>query len=242
MIYFFVLHSFLRQVRFKNIMTNLKLGVLFSGGKDSMYAAWLEQNRGAEITCLITLRSDNKESFMFHTPSIELTDRQALLMELPLLAFRTAGQKEKELWDLERAIKEAVEQFDINGIVTGALASNYQAERIQKICDRLGLECFNPLWQKDQIELLKELVKNKFEVIVAGVFAYPLTKEWIGRKIDKKFISEMKKLQEKWKINPSGEGGEIETLVINCPLFRKKLNVKLKKLVGEKHSWRGEFE
>jgi asparagine synthase (glutamine-hydrolysing) len=222
-------------------MNKPKLGVLFSGGKDSMYAAWLEKERGNEIVCLITMRSDNPDSFMFHTPAIELTDRQAMLMELPLLAFRTRGEKERELWDLERAINDAKERFGIDGVITGALASNYQFERIGKICERMGLICVNPLWKKNQIELLQELLKEKFEVIVSGVFAYPLTKEWVGRKIDAGFIKEMEKLQEKYKINPAGEGGEIETLVVNCPLFRKKLNVKLKKVVGEKHSWRGEF-
>jgi len=219
----------------------LKLGVLFSGGKDSMYAAFLEKKKGAEIVCLITMRSENKESFMFHTPAIELTEKQAKLMDLPMLSFRTMGEKEKELWDLERAILDAKTRFNIDGIVTGALASTYQTKRIGDICERIGLVCINPLWKKDQIELLQELVKEKFEIIISGVFAYPLTKEWVGRKIDKKFIEEMKKLQEKYKINPAGEGGEIETLVVNCPLFKNKLNVKLKKVVGEKNSWRGEF-
>jgi uncharacterized protein (TIGR00290 family) len=126
--------------------------------------------------------------------------------------------------------------------VTGAVESVYQASRVQNICNKLGIECFNPLWQKNQIEILEDLVKNKFEVLISGVAAYPLDKKWIGRKIDKKFIKEIKILSEKYKINPAGEGGEFESLVVNCSLFKRKLNVELKNVFGDGNAWRGEFE
>ena len=216
----------------------MKLGILFSGGKDSTYAAYLAKKAGNEIKCLISLYSENKESYMFHTPAIELTKKQAEVMDLPLLTFKTKGEKEKELIDLEKAIKEAVKKYKIDGIVTGALASVYQASRIQKICDELKIKCFNPLWRKDQIKLLEELIENKFEVVIVGVFAYPLSEKWIGRKIDKKFIDEVKILQDRYKINPAGEGGEFESFVLNCPLFKKGLKVKRITVHGEKNSWR----
>ena len=219
----------------------MKVGVLFSGGKDSTYAAWLAKKEGHEIACLITLFSQNKESYMFHTPAIEMVEEQAKLMNLPLVKRATPGEKEEELIDLKQAIKKAVKKHQIEGIVTGALASDYQASRIIDICKNLKLECINPLWHKDQIELLEELVKNKFEAIISGVAAYPLDKKWIGRKIDPRFIEEIKKLHERYKINPAGEGGEFESLVISCPLFRKKLNFKIMDVIGEGNSWRGLF-
>jgi len=220
----------------------MKLAILFSGGKDSTYAAYLAKKQGYELTCLIAIESENKESFMFHTPSIKQTEKQASVMEIPLMVVRTKGEKEKELIDLEEGIKRAKKEYRIEGVVTGAVASVYQSTRIQMICDKLGLEVFNPLWQKNQIELLEELIKNKFEVIITGVFAYPLDKKWLGRKMDKKFIEEMKKLQEKYKINPAGEGGETESFVLNCPLFKKKLKIIGFKDFGEKNSWRREIE
>ena len=219
----------------------MKVGVLFSGGKDSTYAAWLAKKEGHEIACLITLFSQNKESYMFHTPAIEMVEEQAKLMNLPLVKRATPGEKEEELIDLKQAIKKAVKKHQIEGIVTGALASDYQASRIIDICKNLKLKCINPLWHKDQIELLEELVKNKFEAIISGVAAYPLDRKWIGRKIDSRFIEEIKKLHEKYKINPAGEGGEFESLIISCPLFRKKLNFKIMDVIGEGNSWRGIF-
>jgi len=220
----------------------MKLGVLFSGGKDSGYAAYLAKKLGYKLGCLISLASMNKDSFMFHTPAINLVKKQAKLMGLPLIILETKGNKEEELLDLKQAIKEAVIKYKIKGIVTGAVASVYQATRIQKICDGLGLECFNPLWQKNQIELLEELLKNRFEIILSSVAAYPFDKNWVGKKIDLDFIKEMKKMQEKYKINPAGEGGEFESLVINCPLFKKRLEVKIKNIVGSGNAWRAEIE
>ena len=53
-----------------------------------------------------------------------------------------------------------------------------------------------------------------------------------------KFINEIKKLQEKYKINVAGEGGEFESFVLNCKLFKKKLIIKDQKIKGSKNSWR----
>ncbi|MBI4116250.1 diphthine--ammonia ligase [Candidatus Pacearchaeota archaeon] len=221
----------------------MKLGVLFSGGKDSTFAAWLAKKNGYEIACLISIISENKESYMFHTPSVSKTEKQAEAMEIPIIIRKTKGEKEKELNDLKKAIKKAKEKFKIEGIVTGAVESVYQASRIQKICNELNLECFNPLWQMDQIELLEGLIKNKFEIIITGVFAYPLDEKWLGRKIDKKFVEEIKKLQEKYKINPAGEGGEFETFVLYAPkLFKRKLKIKSFEDFGEGNSWSREID
>ena len=220
----------------------MKLGVLFSGGKDSTYAAYLAKKNRYEISCLISIISENKESYMFHTPSISKTEKQSEAMNIPIIIQKTKGKKEEELDDLKNAIKKAVKKFKIEGIVTGAVESVYQASRIQKICNELNLECFNPLWQKNQIELLDNLIKNKFEVIITGVFAYPFDEKWLGRKIDKRFIEEIKKLNEKYKINPAGEGGEFETFVLNCPMFKRKLKIKSFEDFGEGNSWNREVE
>ncbi|MBI2044312.1 diphthine--ammonia ligase [Candidatus Pacearchaeota archaeon] len=221
----------------------MKLGILFSGGKDSTFAAYLTKKYGYEVVCLISIVSENRESFMFHTPSILKTPIQSKAMGIPLIIQKTKGEKETELKDLKEAIEKAKKEFHIEGIVTGAVESIYQASRVQKICDELDLECFNPLWQKDQFELLNNLIKNKFEIMITGVFAYPLDKSWLGRKIDKKFIDEIRKLNEKYKINPAFEGGEAESFVLNCPLFKKRLKViGFEDFSTGENSWRREIE
>ena len=94
----------------------MRLGVLFSGGKDSTLALHKAAER-EEVVCLITLVSENKESFMFHTPNIDLTALQAEALGLPLIRKVTAGEPEKELKDLEEAIAQTIKTFKIEGIV-----------------------------------------------------------------------------------------------------------------------------
>jgi diphthine-ammonia ligase len=201
----------------------MKLGVLFSGGKDSTLALHMAAEHET-VACLITLASKNKESYMFHTPNVDLTKLQAESLGLPLITKVTEGRKEEELEDLERAITEAVHQFHIDGIVTGAVESVYQSTRIQRICNSLDVWCLNPLWKRNQKELLKELIEKRFRVIVSGVFAYPLDESWLGKKIDSELVGKLVALEE-FGISPSGEGGEIETTVLDAPLFKKKIEI-----------------
>ena len=146
-------------------------------------------------------------------------------MGIPIVTKRTKGVKERELRDLRNAIRDAKNRFGIECIVTGAVESVYQASRVQKICHDLGLWCMNPLWKKNQVELLKELVTNKFDVMVTGIFAYPLDRRWLGRRLNSRLIRELVALQEKYQISPSGEGGELETTVLDAPMFRKRLEI-----------------
>ena len=220
----------------------MKCAVLFSGGKDSVYATYLTKKFQHKICCLITIISENPSSFMFHTPSISQVKKQVEIMNYQLIIQNTKGEKEKELIDLKKAINNAKNIYGAEAVVTGAVESAYQASRVQSICNKLCLECFNPLWQKDQVELLYDLIKNNFEIIITGVFAYPLNESWLGKKINSEFVKRVIKLNEEYQINPAGEGGEFESFVLNCPLFKHKLNVINKKISGKNHSWKMDIE
>ena len=193
----------------------MKLGVLFTGGKDSCYAMY-KASKTDKVVVLISLISKNKDSYMFHTP-IDSIDRQASKLGLSLIKVETEGRKEEELEDLKKAIEIGIEKYKIEGVVSGAVASTYQSSRIQKICDELDVYCFNPLWQMDQEKLLRELVENDFKVKIIKVAADGLDDRWIGRIIDNEVIEELLKLKEKYGINISFEGGEAETEVIEFP-------------------------
>jgi diphthine-ammonia ligase len=202
----------------------MRLGVLFSGGKDSTLALHKAAEK-EEVVCLITLVSENKESFMFHTPNIDVTALQAEAMDLPLIKKATAGKPEEELKDLEEAIAQAVNCFKIEGVVTGAVESVYQSKRIQLICNRLNISCFSPLWKKNQKALLEELVAKGFKVIISGVFAYPLDESWLGKEIDNDLIERLSLIGKEFGLSVAGEGGEIETTVLNAPLFKKEIEI-----------------
>jgi diphthine-ammonia ligase len=210
----------------------MKLAVLFSGGKDSNYALYLASKEN-EISCLINMKSRNEESYMFQSAGNNIINLQSHALNIPLVQENTNGKKEKELLDLKKAIKKAIEKYKIKGIVTGAIKSAYQSSRIQKICDELNIYCFNPIWQINEENFLDDLIDNKFEVKIIGIFSYPLSKENLNTTIDKKFKDEILKLSKKHKISPAGEGGEYESFVLDSPLFKKKIKIIKHEIIEE---------
>ncbi|AET64654.1 diphthine--ammonia ligase [Methanothrix harundinacea] len=212
------------------------LGVLFSGGKDSVYACRRAMETDS-VACLITMVSANPDSYMFHTPNIAWAGLIAEAVGVPQLNWPTAGEEEAELSDLSDAIAAAVDEYGVEGIVTGAIESVYQAARVQRICRELDLWCYNPLWQIDQLEYLRLLVSEGFEVIITGVFAYPLDESFVGARIDGPRIEKLEDLRDRYAINPSGEGGEIETIVLDGPVFKRRVEVL--KAVKEYDNYRG---
>ena len=210
----------------------MKLAALFSGGKDSTYAMY-KVMKEHDVVCLITIKSENPDSYMFHTPNIDLAEMQAEALGIPLLTFKTKGEKELELEDLKDAIKQVKDKYQIQGIVTGALKSEYQASRIKKICDKLKLECINPLWQMDQEQEMRDIIKAGFKFMVIKIAAYGLDKSWLGKIITNDDIDKLVELNKKYKINVAGEGGEAESLMIDGPIFKKRLEVKKAEVVME---------
>lgn len=204
----------------------MKLAVLYSGGKDSNYALYLAQEHGHEISCLVSMRSENKESYMFQTPGNDFVSIQAQCLEIPLLHFETKGIKEAEIEDMKLALSEAKKKYGIEGVVTGAIKSAYQAQRVQKVCFELGLESFNPLWQIDEKEFMSSLLKDGFKIVILGVFSYPLTKKWVGKELNQSVLSELIEYNEKYGLSVAGEGGELETFVIDGPIFKKKISIE----------------
>lgn len=212
----------------------MKLACLFSGGKDSTYALFKALQEGHEIVSLVTMKSKRSDSYMFHLPNIELTEYSAEALDLPLLFSETSGEKEKELIELEEVLRDLNEREGIEGVVSGAVASKYQKERVDKICEKLNLKSIAPLWEKDEEELMQELLKEKFEVMVVGVAAAGLDENWLGRVLDETALKELAHLKGKYGVSSVGEGGEFESLVLDCPLFKKKLEV-----VKAEKKWNG---
>ena len=197
----------------------MKIAILFSGGKDSTYSAYLVKNEGHELTCLISLISENPDSYMFQQVEEKKIKEIAGKMNIPVVIQKTKGVKEVELGELESAIKSAIKKYKIEGLVTGAVASNYQASRIQKICDGLGIKCINPLWGIDPEIYWENLLSSGFKIKIVKVAADGFGEEWAGKIIDRENFEKMKKLSRKYKFNLSFEGGEAETEVVECPLF-----------------------
>jgi diphthine-ammonia ligase len=199
----------------------MKLVALFSGGKDSTYALYKAVQEGHAIAYLATIHAANPVSYMYHTENIGLTVFQAEAMGLRLVSKESTGEKEKEVHDLEVLLKG----IDAEGVVCGAVRSNYQRERVEKICKSLNLRLFTPLWHADEEKYLRELVSAGFKVIITAVAAEGFDESWLGRELDEKAISDLSELKEKHGISVVGEGGEFETTVLDGPIFKKRIEI-----------------
>ena len=202
----------------------MNVAVLFSGGKDSTMALYNALESGEDVKYLLSMKSSNDESYMFHVPNIHITDLLAQALDIPLITAQTDGVKEEELEDLKSAF-EKLKTLGVEGIYTGALYSVYQKSRIEKLADEVGLKVISPYWHVNELEYMREIVSLGFEVIISGVFAYGLDESWLGRKIDNQAIDELVKINEKVGINLAFEGGEAETLAIDGPIFKKRINI-----------------
>ncbi len=210
----------------------MRVAVLATGGKDSVLALHRVLDESYEVECLVTMIPLREDSWMFHYPNIRLVDLFAEAVQIPLVKAETCGIKEKEVEDLKRLI----EKLDVEGIVSGAVASNYQKTRIEKICRQLELKCITPLWHENPVGILDEILDLKFEVIITGVYAYGFNKKWLGRKIDKNTVKALMELDKQYDISLVGEGGEYETLVLDASFFKKKIKIIKAEKIWENQS------
>ena len=199
----------------------MRVASLISGGKDSLYSTYIATQYGWDVTHAVTIKP-KRLSWMYHTENVHLANFIAESMGLPLVERHTDARKEHELDELESALRS----IDIDGVVSGAIASEYQRTRIEKVCHKLGIKSFTPLWHKKEDMLLREMAKARFRTVIVAVAAEGLGREWLGREIDIDCIEELERLREKYGINISGEGGEYETLVLDCPVYGKKLSIE----------------
>jgi diphthine-ammonia ligase len=202
----------------------MKAAVLFSGGKDSTMAIYKAMEDDWKVEYLLSMHSENPHSYMFHVPNIHLTQLLSQAMEVPLIQAKTPGEKEEELEDLCNALTD-LKHRGIEAVFTGAIHSEYQKSRIDSLCKEVGLESIAPLWHRDPLDYMQEVVDLGFKVMITSVSAEGLDESWLGRIIDEDLLEELKGLHKKYGLHMAFEGGEAETLVLDGPIFKKKLNI-----------------
>ncbi len=199
--------------------------ILYSGGKDSNLALWYAVNQGIQVKSLLSVIPETSESWMFHFPNAKWTALQAEAMEIPVVQIETPNLKEEELNELDNSMSLLKRRLGIDSLVSGAVESNYQKSRLSRICKRNGLELITPLWKREPIGLIEEMLELDFDIRVVGVSALGLGEEWLGRKLDRKALEELSCLSRKFGIHPAGEGGEYESFVCDSPLFKRRIEI-----------------
>ena len=212
---------------------------LFSGGKDSAWALYRAQQEGLDVGRLLTVHPAG-DSYMYHTPATHLARLAAESIGLPLTEIEpddfgaddvadAGAQGDAELEPLEAALRDlaADPEFDLTGVTAGAVESEFQTSRIEGLCDRLGIDLFAPLWQRDPVTLAEEMLAAGFEIRIVQVAAAGLDESWLGRTLDADALAELRALNDQYGVHVLGEGGEFETFVVDGPHMDRRIGLEL---------------
>jgi diphthine-ammonia ligase len=211
---------------------------LFSGGKDSSWALYQALEEGLTVSHLLTVHPGD-ESYMYHVPETRLAALAAESIGIDLIEVDpgdldaadvddAGAQGDRELEPLEAALAELQSDIDggLAGVTAGAVESEFQTSRIQGMCDRLGIDLFAPLWQRDPRELAEAMLDAGFEIRIIQVAARGLDESWLGRRLDAGALSELAALNEAYGVHILGEGGEFETLVTDGPHMDRPIELE----------------
>ena len=219
----------------------MKLGSLFSGGKDSTFAIHLAQKDGHDVVCLLSIFPKSEESHLLHHPNLQWTKLQSESMKIPQLAISSdSDDTDDELLALEFLLKKAKKQYNIEGLVHGGIKSKFQKEKFEMICSKLNLSVVSPLWNLEPTQYMNDLLDSKFYFIMITVSSDGLDDTWLGKQISKSDLNSLQQLSNKFGFNLNFEGGEAETFVINCPLFSKPIKIYQGNKIWD--GYRGRFE
>lgn len=188
---------------------------LLSGGKDSVAAVEVARGHGWDVVAGLRMLPAQDDAYMFHTPNLDLVDGVAACLDMPLVSAVARPDPVDEVSDLEQALARAKQDFKLDAIISGALASEYQRTRIDAIGHRLGLKTFAPLWHKDVDAYMRYLVHGGYDVRFSRVAADGLDESWAGARLD---ADRLAALAGK-RLHVAGEGGEYETLVLDAPHY-----------------------
>lgn len=170
------------------------------------------------VRYLVTVRPKNPDSYMFHSANLDAVPVIARVAGMEYVEIETPGNKEEELRDLEGGLAA----LNIEGVIAGAVASVYQAERVRAITDRLGLSLFTPLWHMDT-ELLVQEVAERMDARIVVTAADGLDAGFLGARFDEDLIRKLKQVATTCRINIAGEGGEYESLTLDAPFYSRPI-------------------
>ena len=219
----------------------MKLACFFSGGKDSTYAIHLAKKQGHEIVCLLSVFTKSEESHLLHHPNLKWTKLQSKSMNIPQLTISSSSDETNdELILLEKLLKNAIDEFKIEGLVHGGIKSKFQKEKFENLCTKLNLKIVSPLWDSEPKQYMNDLLESNFYFIMTTVSSDGLDDQWLGKLISKSDVQKLDNLSDKFGFNLNFEGGEAETFVIDCPLFSN--SIKINKSTKNWDGYRGRFE
>ena len=138
-------------------------------------------------------------------------------------------------------IRKSLQKLEAGTFVSGVMTTPEHIDYYREICDPINVRHYAPLWGKNPLKALAEMQQLGFRMLVIEVdTSMGANKDWLGKKIDDKILHEIEELKANRSINPIGEFGEYHTFVVDCPIYKKRINITKSKTVWKKS--KGYFE
>jgi diphthine-ammonia ligase len=202
--------------------------VFFSGGKDSMLALDRATRSGYYVARLVTLYDGATERVRFHGIPTALMRAQADALGIPTLLRPTTPD------NFERMFLQALDELCAEGIgavVFGNIhlvdVRGWYEERVRNA----GLDHIEPLWGAEPAALVRETLSRGYQPVITCIEEATTDLAWLGQTITDQLLDAF----ARQGIDPCGERGEYHTFVVDGPLFRHPLPIRL----GAVHSSQG---
>jgi len=204
--------------------------VSWSGGKDGCLACYDAIQQGYEISRLVNFVAQEHNRVRFHGTDTGLIRLQSQAMGIPLL------QKETTWQGYEAEFKEAVRSLvpeGIEGMVFGDIYLQEHLDWVERVCSEIGIKAVEPLWGRQTSDVIASFIDNGFKAVIISAKADLIAKEWLGRRVDNDFVAYLKDNG----IDPCGEKGEYHTLVVDGPIFNKRIEIEKSQVIRRESHW-----
>lgn len=192
--------------------------VSWSGGKDSCMALYEALRLGYKVTHLVNFISNDDKRVRFHGTNADLIKQQGAAMGITVAQYETT-------WDgYECDFKAGVRGLlptGVSGMIFGDIYLEVHREWVERVCGEIGIEAVEPLWGRPTGELLDQFIELGFKAVVVGVNSRYMDEIWVGKAVDGDFRDYLKRNN----IDPCGENGEYHTVVMDGPLFSRKISL-----------------
>jgi uncharacterized protein (TIGR00290 family) len=191
-----------------------RAAVLWTGGKDSALALCRARDAGFDIACLATFHPAGQEAPFKAHPLEQLREvARVANFELDLIPVREPYRE----WYV-KGLRDLRNKRHITSVVTGDIdLVDGLPNWIRQCTEDLGLEAVMPLWHDNREALLRELIQRGIVARISWINSEQIPQTWLGRIIDKAFLSDILSLARQFQIDICGENGEYHTMVEHIP-------------------------
>jgi len=218
----------------------MKVAVMYSGGKDSNQAVKWCLDNGHEIVTLISVKPKSTESFLYQYATVEWAKLSSEALDIPLIHIKSEKIGPKEEAD---ELEEVFSGLDVDAILVGGVGlQKTQIREWKRVAGKFGIKVIVPYQNLTSEELLREEIKAGFDIRITSVASDGLGPEWLGERLNSDNLEKWLGLSKKFGFDPIGEGGYIDSLVVDSPIFSKRIEIINSKKVWDSKTSSGYLE